>query len=123
MISLLKILLLFCCTSVCAQSGKVYFSGRLHTSYKNQTIHLANLDGLQVAIPIHSGNNFTFSADSLTKGFYELEEIGTVYLSPGYHLTVTPATKGSYLFAGSGAVENNALRSAKRKLFFFTFRR
>lgn len=74
------------------------------------------MDGLAISIPVHSQHSFAFTTDSLTKGFYELEEIGTVYLSPGYQLMIAPAIKGSYVFTGTGAIENNALRSAKTKL-------
>lgn len=110
--------LLFC-TSISAQTINTSFSGKLDSKTKTSVIHLQNIDGVDISIPVDAQNNFSFKSDSLVKGFYEVDEIGTAYLCPGYQLTVQPDKGGIYVFKGKGALENNSIRTAKKQLTAF----
>lgn len=107
------------CTSISAQTDNIRFSGKLDTKIKKSVIHLRNINGVNILISIDSQNNFSFVTDSLVKGFYEIDEIGTVYLCPGYQLTVQPGKEEEYVFNGRGALENNVFRTAKKQLTNF----
>lgn len=109
--------------SLLGQTGNIQFSGRLASKDRIRYITLQNFDGIKITVPTKARNAFSFS-DSLPKGFYEVDKIGTIYLSPGYNLSVhprggrsNPGRERSYTFAGTGALENNLLREAKWSSF------
>lgn len=107
------------CTSIPAQTGHIRFSGTLKSGKNISVIHLQNIDGVNISIPVDVKRNFVFATGSLRKGFYELDEIGTVYLCPGYKLKIQPSKDGTSGFSGNGAFENNALRLATKQLSEF----
>lgn len=107
------------CTSVSAQINTTRFSGKLDSKTKTSVIHLQNIDGVDISIPVDAQNNFSFKSDSLVKGFYEVDEIGTVYMCPGYQLTVQPDKEGIYVFKGKGDLENNAMKTAKKQIIAY----
>lgn len=110
---------ILCGITVYAQTNTVSLSGKLDSKVKIAVIHLQNIDGVNASIPVDAQNNFSFKSDSLVKGFYEVDEIGTVYICPGYQLTVQPNKEGIYFFKGKGALENNALVTSKKQLKTF----
>lgn len=110
---------ILCGVSVYAQTNTVSLSGKLDSKVKIAVIHLQNIDGVDISIPVDAQNNFAFKSDSLVKGFYEVDKIGTVYICPGYQLTIQPDKEGTYVFKGKGALENNALVIAKQQLKTF----
>jgi thiol-disulfide isomerase/thioredoxin len=99
-----------------SQSPTISISGRLNNKDNAKVIHLQNLDSIKIPISIHNGNSFSIVKNNVLKGFYEVDEIGSIYLCPGYQLSVKPASNGLYYFTGSGAVENNALQATRKQL-------
>lgn len=110
---------LFVYAFISAQTGAVSFSGKLHDAGKMPVIHIQNIDGVNISVPVKAQSSFSFVTDSLQKGFYSVDGIGTAYLCPGYALNVQPEKDGSYFFSGKGALENNALRMARKQLSAF----
>ena len=103
-----------------AQNNHISFSGVLNKEQKRDKIQLTNLDGYTVSIPVDAQNKFAFASDTLTRGFYELEDIGTIYLSSGcYQLAIEPGENKQYSFNGNGETENNDLHAAKEAVSLF----
>jgi thiol-disulfide isomerase/thioredoxin len=114
---ILVVIFLFFSTVINAQV-KLY--GKLSPTSKNTEIKLTNFDGIKISIAVNADNTFIFKSDSLQQGFYNIDEIGTIYLSKGYNLKITPAKKkAEYFFKGKGAIENNALINAKKAIAIF----
>jgi peroxiredoxin len=110
---------IFFCTFVNAQTSKISFSGKLKDSVKTTVIHIQHLEGVSIPVPVTAQHRFSWVTDTVKRGFYQAEGIGMMYLCPGYQLTVQPDNKGEYIFKGKGALENNALRTAKKQLSDF----
>ncbi|NML41144.1 TlpA family protein disulfide reductase [Chitinophaga sp. G-6-1-13] len=66
-------------------------------------------------VPVDKAGNFSFATGKLPKGIYQLEEIGQVYLEPGYTLEIIPEGD-DYRFKGKGSMENNLIREAGNQL-------
>jgi thiol-disulfide isomerase/thioredoxin len=105
--------------SISAQTNKISLSGKLNTKEKISVLHLYDIDSVSFSIPVTAQNNFSFTSNNLKKGFYTLDEIGTLYLCPGYKMNIQSAKKGTNSFTGIGALENNALYSAREQLSSF----
>lgn len=112
---IIYIILLFVYVLNLSAQTKTTISGQLATKKKITAIHLTNIDGVDINIPVRN-SHFLFSSKSLTKCFYYLNEIGTIYLAPKYQLGITPNKSDGYVFAGIGALENNNFRKAKAQL-------
>lgn len=102
-----------------AQTNQIVLSGALINNERVSVVHLKNMDGVNISIPVTKQNNFSLVTDSLTKGFFQIDQIGTIYLNTGYQLTIKPDNKQTYIFKGIGASENNAFRNAKNQLSDF----
>lgn len=66
-------------------------------------------------VPVDKSGKFTFATGKIPRGIYQLDEIGSVYLEPGYDLEVFPDGEG-YRFKGKGSTENNLIREVGRQL-------
>ncbi|HEY8387530.1 MAG TPA: hypothetical protein VIK74_02945, partial [Parasegetibacter sp.] len=107
-------LILFWGTNLIAQN-KAILSGKLNPESNLTEISIRDIDGVVVAAPVKEDGSFMLSTDKLLKGFYEISDMGTVYLKPGFSL-VTSYDGKQYKFSGNGAVENNALIQARADL-------
>ncbi len=109
--------LAFLFLSSCAftQPKLVNFSGKLNKKDLS-VIHIRNIDGLKIDVPVNEDGSFSIKIDDLSKGFYEVDEIGTVYFNSGYELNIQASENGEYIFSGRGGIENNALREAIKQL-------
>lgn len=97
-------------------SAQITLTGKLNSAAKKTKIQLTNFEGINIPIEVNAKNEFIFKNDTLKDGFYDLDEIGKIYLTNGYTLKVTPTKANDYIFEGNGATENNALRIAKKAL-------
>src|SRR5688572_16768592 len=97
------------------QTGNVVLDGTLHKKENVNSICIRNIDGIDLKVPLNKANHFSLNA-ALQPGFYMVDEIGTVYLHPGYNLSIYPDGDDLYKFAGTGSLENNIFRATKLQL-------
>lgn len=114
------ILTLIPCTlliaTAAAQKQTTTLSGKLSGSDITTPLHLKNMTGADLQIPVNGDGTFNSNVTLPAKGFYSLTGVGQVYLEPGYQLQITLAPDSTYRFSGKGSFENNATSDARKAL-------
>lgn len=106
----------FLFTTANAQQQTTTLSGKLNSSDITTPLHLKNMTGADLLIPVNGDGTFSSKVALPAKGFYSLTGIGQVYLEPGYQLQITLAADSTYQFSGKGSMENNATSDARKAL-------
>ncbi|WP_341843680.1 TlpA disulfide reductase family protein [Chitinophaga caseinilytica] len=99
-----------------AQKGTAALAGQLKKDDITTPLHIRNMDGADLTIPVEADGTFSGKINIPAKGFYDVSGVGNIYLEPGYALNIVYAPDSTYRFTGKGAVENNAFVSASKKL-------
>lgn len=99
-----------------AQKGACTLAGQLKPDGITTPLHVRNIEGADLTVPVEADGSFRGSVKIPEKGFYTVSGIGNVYLEPGYDLKIAYAADSTYRFSGKGAVENNAYVLANRAM-------
>ncbi len=99
-----------------AQKQAATLSGKLNSSDITTPLHLKNMTGADLLIPVNGDGTFNSKVTLPAKGFYSLTGVGQLYLEPGYQLQITLAPDSTYRFSGKGSMENNAASDARKAL-------
>ncbi|WP_436491012.1 TlpA family protein disulfide reductase [Chitinophaga sp. ARDCPP14] len=112
--ALISCTLLF--TTAAAQKTTTTLSGKLSGNDITTPLHLKNMAGADLLIPVNGDGTFHSKVALPAKGFYSLTGVGQVYLEPGYQLQMALAPDSTYRFSGKGSFENNATADARKAL-------
>lgn len=113
------ILTLIPCTLLFATAGAqqaTTLSGKLNGKDITTPLHLKNMSGADLPIPVNGDGTFNSKVTLPAKGFYSLTGVGQLYLEPGYQLEIALGPDSSYRFSGKGSMENNATSDARKAL-------
>ncbi|WP_363431329.1 TlpA family protein disulfide reductase [Chitinophaga ginsengisegetis] len=113
-LALIPCTLLF--TTAAAQKQTTTLSGKLSGSDITTPLHLKNMTGADLLIPVNGDGTFDTKVTLPAKGFYSLTGVGQVYLEPGYQLQIALGPDSTYRFSGKGSFENNATADARKAL-------
>lgn len=116
-ITLVACLSLF--TTVMAQKGTCTISGKLNGKDLTTPLHLKNITGADLTIPVNADGSFSGRLNLPEKGFYTMTGVGNIYLEPGYELQISLAPDSTYQFRGKGSLENTTPVAARKALSKF----
>jgi thiol-disulfide isomerase/thioredoxin len=72
---------------------------------------LKNIEGVDIPITGDAKGHFVVAVSKLKKGFYQLGDIGTIYLEPDYAIAIS-GRPHHYVFSGKGSRENNLIQQS-----------
>ncbi|MET3879507.1 TlpA disulfide reductase family protein [Chitinophaga sp. OAE865] len=113
-LALIPCTLLF--TTADAQKQNTTLSGKLNSRDITTPLHLKNMTGADLLIPVNGDGTFSSKVNLPAKGFYSLTGVGQLYLEPGYQLQIALGPDSTYRFSGKGSIENNAVSDARKAL-------
>ena len=70
-------------------------------------------------MPVNEDGSFSIKIDDLSKGFYEVDEVGSVYFNSGYELNAQPSENGEYIFSGRVLLKTMPCVKQKKQLSDF----
>lgn len=93
---------------------KIQLSGKL-ASAPGKTLELSSLNEQKWIIKVDDGAQFNQSFTDIEKGYYNLSEVGNLYLEPGFNLKISKDADGIE-FSGNGSEANNLLKKLNKNI-------
>lgn len=123
---LLALWVLLCPMFLLAQQKKTpevatkgHIEGILNTDGTENTIRLARFGSADIPVKVDAKGHFSIDLPIAEPGFYELENVGRIYLSPGYQISLKLNADSTYTFSGRGSQANNIYSGLKKPLSRF----
>ena len=98
---------------------KAHIEGILGAGRADQTIHLRHFNGIDVPVKVDAKGHFSTDVFLAEPGFYKLDGLGALYLSPGDQLRLQLDKDGLYLFSGKGSAANTIYSGLKKSISGF----
>lgn len=97
----------------------VNIEGFLKHISKENIIYIRQYDGISIPVKVDAKGHFNIEVPIKEPGFYQLDKVGDIYLSPGYQLRLLMREDSSITFYGQGSRENSIYRDLKKSVELF----